>query len=313
MSVIILSVDFVYKIWNNISYSNRSSCILYKSIPPKLFLFYEYFIELLMIVIVGIFVAVIVEDYFSRYKQFYPKNPVTAFLYASVLPVCACSVIPLLYTMDKRLSFRTLVTFIIAAPLLNPYIIVLSWTVIGSVYTILRISGAFVVAFSAGYVLDVFGGLNSNSDYKTVASCQTKQCTLMGQGIIEKSYFLFIKIFPYIIIAGILGLTFELFMPINYISQFNLFHGIKQLLAFIFIGIPVYFCNGADVLLLRPLICNGLPVGTAVAFSLTSTAICVSSFIMLLRFLGRIQTLFLTLYIMIATFGIGMIINYFLP
>ncbi len=309
LSFFVLSVDFVYRTINDINYMNRSKCILNQIIPPLLFLFYEYFIELAMIVIVGIFIAVVLQAWFSRFYRFFPTNPVTAFLYASVLPVCSCSVLPLLETLDEKLSYRTLITFIVAAPLLNPYIIVLSFTVLGPLYAVLRIFSSFLLAVCAGFVLELFSGGKQAVNKHINFSCDSSNCVAPGNSPFEKSYHMFKKIIPYLVIAGILGIVSELLLPMQFMGNLNIGTGLKSLLVFVLVGIPIYFCNGTDVLFLRPLICNGMGMGTAIAFSLTSTAICISSFVMLLKFLGKKQTVILTLFILISTILLGVAIN----
>jgi uncharacterized membrane protein YraQ (UPF0718 family) len=75
----------------------------------------------------------------------------------------------------------------------------------------------------------------------------------------------------------------------------------------------MYYCNGADVILLKPLIAHsGLSLGTAMAFSLTSTSICITAIIMLIKFLNKKLTMILIGTIAILTFIIGFLINTFL-
>ena len=155
-SILFFSADIVYKTVNNITYLNRESCILYRMLPKIGFLFFEYFVELFLIVIVGIFFAAMLESMFAKYKRFYPSNTITAFFYASLLPVCACTTIPLISSMKGKLPFRTIITFVVAAPLLSPYIIMLSFSVLGMTYGILRIVSAFLMAMISGVVLEFF-------------------------------------------------------------------------------------------------------------------------------------------------------------
>ena len=61
-SILFFSADIVYKIVNNITYLNRENCILYRMLPKIGFLFFEYFVELFLIVIVGIFFAAMLES-----------------------------------------------------------------------------------------------------------------------------------------------------------------------------------------------------------------------------------------------------------
>ena len=308
MSFIILVLDFIYKRYNDISYVNKSKCFLNQALPPFLFLFYEYFIELVMIVIVGIYVSVVLESWFSRYRRFYPTNPVTAFLYASVIPVCSCSVLPLMETLNDKVSYRTLVTFIVAAPLLNPYIIVLSFTLLGPLFGVLRIAGAFVLAVSVGVIMDLLPLGHTATAGKQALACGKSACIVTG-GYMEKSYGIFRKILPYLLLAGLMGMGIEWALPHRFLGGLSLGSRLKGLLLFSMVGIPIYFCNGADILFLRPLVCSGMGLGTAISFSLTSTAICISSFIMLLKFMGRKQTVILTAVILILSLGMGLLIN----
>ena len=82
------------------------------------------------------------------------------------------------------------------------------------------------------------------------------------------------------------------------------------MLGVILAGIPLYFCNGAEVLILRPLIHHGgFSLGAAVAFSLTSTAICITSFVMILKFLGRKLTALLAVHIVVVALAISYLID----
>ena len=77
------------------------------------------------------------------------------------------------------------------------------------------------------------------------------------------------------------------------------------------IGIPLYVCNGADVLLLKPLLAyTDLTTGTAMVFSLTSSAVCISSIAMLFKFMGRKLTLILLANLTVLTLLIGFAINH---
>ncbi len=76
------------------------------------------------------------------------------------------------------------------------------------------------------------------------------------------------------------------------------------------IGIPMYLCNGADILLLRPLLdATDLTVGSAMVFSLTSSAVCISSIAMLSGYLGKKLTAVLVVTLVLITYCIGLCIS----
>ena len=119
ISALIVASDIVYKIVNNISYVNRDQCVLFRVLPKAGFILFEYVFETLVIVFIGIFISVLLGRWFLRFQRFFPKNPVTAFLYASVMPVCGCGVIPLLSSMKGRMKFVTTMSFVLAASLIS--------------------------------------------------------------------------------------------------------------------------------------------------------------------------------------------------
>ncbi|MFC2086126.1 permease [Bacteroidota bacterium] len=313
ISILLLVADYIYKSVYGISYDDKAGCIIYNNLPRWAFLIFEYFIEFTLIIIAGIFAAVILEKYFKRYKKLYPTNQVTAFLYASLLPVCSCSVIPILGLMHKKLKLRVLITFVVAAPLLNPYIIVLSFSVLGYKYALLRILLSFTMAIIIGLIVEFISKQDGKHEINPFFGCSiNKSCAVSAKDNYEKTFSIFKKVFPYILIAAIFGFLIELSNPAGILKHIFLGNNSFSTLIIIILGLPVYFCNGADVIFLKPLVeYAGLLTGSALAFSITSTAICITSFIMLLKFIGKKNTIVMTAAIFIMTFIFCYIINYF--
>ncbi len=283
-------------------------------LPKFWFLVFEYFVELFLIVVVGIFLAVLLESYFSRYKRFYPKNTITAFLYASMLPVCACTTIPLISSMRGKLRFRTIITFVVAAPLLSPYIIMLSFSVLGVRYGILRIVSAFILALVSGFVVEFFYTREETQGLIILNTCNKELCESQKSDIYQQAFDIIIKILPFLIVAGIAGIAIELIAPTNFLAGYDIPNNLVGIMLVILAGIPVYFCNGAEVLFLRPLIHqSGLSLGTAIAFSLASTSVCITSFVMLIKFMGKKLTIILVANLTIITIILALLINAIVP
>ena len=313
LSFLVLGADYIYKTVYDITSYTKEKCILYLILPKTGFLIYEYFLELLFVVVIGVFFAVLLESWFTRFKKFYPKNPFTAFIYASLIPVCSCTTIPIVKSMEGRISFRTLISFIISAPLLSPYIIVLSFSVLGFKYGILRIVCSLLLAILSGVIVEFF----YKKDKKELelsnipASKKTStNCPIVKTDKFLQTFNIMKSIFPFLILAGALGVVTELYMPVDFLERMNFSNNFFDLVIVILIGIPMYYCNGADVLLLKPLITHsGLSLGTAMAFSLTSTSICITAIVMLVKFLNRKLTMILIASIMALTFILGFLIN----
>ena len=310
LSLLFFAIDFVYRTINDISYLTREECILYRVLPKLWFLAFEYFVELLFVVVVGVFLAALLESYFTRYRRFYPKNTYTAFVYASLLPFCACTTIPVVGSMRDRLGFRTVITFVVAAPLLSPYIVLLSFGVLGTQYAILRIISAFFLAQSSGLVLEFFSTNGKMGGLTAFEGCNPNTCQVHEQDIYLRTYDIFIRLLPFLILAGVAGILIETAAPANFLAKHQISNNLPGILLVTLSGLPVYFCNGAEVLLLRPLIHqSGLALGTAIAFSLASTSVCVTSFAMLVKFIGSKLTIILLANLIIVTVVLGFLIN----
>ncbi len=311
ISVIFFIADYIYKIVEDISYTNREKCIINKFLPKAGFVFFENFVEISLLVFLGVFIAVLLEKYFLRFKKYYPKNTISAFVYASILPVCACTAIPVVKTMQEKMDMKAIVTFILAAPLLNPYIIMISFSVLGAEYVILRIIASFVLSISSGYVVNFFYSKEA-LNLEKLKVCDAASCGITNNNIYLQTWDIFKSIIPYLVAGGVLTVGLELLMPKSSVLSSIVNNSLLSEMLFLALGIPFYLCNGTDVFLLKPLLCAGMPMGTAVAFSLTSTAVCVTSFFMLFKFMGRRLTFILIIHIFIVALIIRQLIIIFL-
>jgi uncharacterized membrane protein YraQ (UPF0718 family) len=309
VSASIWAADIVYKIVNNISYVNRERCILYRILPGTGFIVFEYLLETLIIVFVGTFVAVWLGRKFLKLRRFLPQNPVTAFVYGSLIPVCSCAAIPLLSSMRGKLRFPTTMSFILAAPLLSPYIIVLSFSVLGPTYAILRIASSFVLVMVTAVILGIAQRDGRMPEMRPVGGACDKQCGVVENDIYVETLVIFRGLLPFLVIAGAIAVALEHMGSRDVLLQGWFGGGAREVLVWIMVGVPLYFCNGAEVLFLRPMMSHGFPVGTGIAFSLTSTAICTTSIAMLLRMMGTRLTVVLVASIIGVCLGLALLLN----
>ncbi len=308
LGALLWAADLAYRLIEDISYANREQCVLFRVLPRMGFIAYEYLFETIVIVFLSVFVAVMLGRWFSRFARFFPRNPIAAFFFGSLVPVCSCAAIPLISSMEGKLKFRTTMSFVLAAPLLSPQILVLSFSVLGPRYALLRIASSFVLVMITAFLL---GALRRQSETLTpaaVAGCD-RSCQAASPDPYLAAYDLFKRVLPFLIAAGALGVLLEWVGPRRFLLGYTHVRGPLGILLMIGVGIPIYFCNGAEVLFLRPLMSHGFPMGTAIAVSLTSTAICLSSIAMLFRFMGRRLTVVLLGAVILITLSIALVLN----
>jgi uncharacterized protein len=292
-AVLVMIVDIIYMNVNGLFYGNHAKCIVFRSMPKWTFYLLENIVELFIVVILGVMVGVIAEQYFRKIKRFYPKNQLLAFVYASILPVCSCGVVPLIDSMKRRTSLKVIITFVCAAPLLDPYVIFLSYTVLGLRYAILRIIASFLLSITAGVLVEFLvkrlGWLNWTENGTCGHSCDF----VVERDPFVKTIKITKKLLPYIIFAGLLSFVFAILDTKELLHDFDLNREPYSAIIMTLFGIPIYMCHGADVIFLKPFLqYTDMSIGSAMAFSLSSSVICISSIVMLSKYLGkRIATL----------------------
>jgi uncharacterized membrane protein YraQ (UPF0718 family) len=309
LSAALWLLDIVYRVSNDISYVNRERCIIHKVLPRFGFLLYEYLFETLVIVFVSVFLAVLLGRCFARFAKFIPRHPVAAFLLGALVPVCSCAAVPLLSSLEGRLRFSTTMCFVLAAPLLSPHILVLSFSVLGPTYATLRILSAFTLVMVSVGVLALCRGRGPAAGAVHVCGGCSRGCSATAPDAYLETLAIFRRALPYLLIAGVVGVGLECLGPRRVLLQGGAGSGVLGVLAWIVLGMPLYFCNGAEILFLRPLLTHGFPLGTAIAFSLTSTAICTTSVAMLLRFLGARLTGVLVGSVVLVSLLLALVLN----
>lgn len=211
-----------------------------------------------------------------------------AFAYAAILPVCSCGVVPLIDSMRRRTSLRVIITFVCAAPLLDPYIIFLSYTVLGVKYVVIRIISSFVLAMAAGWIVELLVKRLGWEDWNEDKVCG-KQCDFIAErDPFVKTLKITRKLLPYILFAGLLSFAFAMFDVKELLHDFNLNREPYSAMVMTAFGVPIYMCHGADVIFLKPFLqYTDMSIGSAMAFSLSSSAICISSIVMIAKYLGK--------------------------
>ena len=72
------------------------------------------------------------------------------------------------------------------------------------------------------------------------------------------------------------------------LHDFNLNRETYSAMVMTAFGVPIYMCKCADVIFLKPFLqYTDMSIGSAMAFSLSSSAICISSIVMIAKYLGK--------------------------
>jgi uncharacterized membrane protein YraQ (UPF0718 family) len=309
-AVLIMVTDTVYMNLNGLYDGDHTKCIVFSSMPKWSFYLLENVGELFIVVILGVMIGVIAEQYFRKIKRFYPRNQMLAFAYASILPVCSCGVVPLIDSMKRRTSLKVIVTFVCAAPLLDPYIIFLSYTVLGLKYVVIRIISAFLLAYLAGWIVELAVKKLKWDNWTENGTCGRKCDFVAERDPFVKTMKITKKLLPYILFAGLLSFVFAMLDTKELLHGINLNAEPFSSIIMTAFGVPIYMCHGADVIFLKPFLqYTDMSLGSAMAFSLSSSAICISSIVMLSKYLGKRIAALLTGVICVLIVTLSLLIN----
>jgi hypothetical protein len=211
--------------------------------------------------------------------------------------------------MQGRMKFVTTMSFVLAASLLSPYVLVLSFSVLGVTYGVLRIVSSFILVMATAYILGLLKRDDARAETVWIVAGCAKTCDGQEGDVYLETYEMFKSLLPYLLMGGALGVILELIGPRAFLLGQQTGKGLIGAFIWVLIGIPLYFCNGAEVLFLRPLVNHGFPLGTAVAFSLTSTAICTTSIAMLFKIIGKRLTVALVACVALISLALALLIN----
>lgn len=262
----------------------------------------------------GCLISGVVMKYFSK-KNILPKSMIGTTTIGSLLPLCSCGIVPMTRAMlALDVPRRAVIAFLVVTPVLNPFVIFFSYGVIGLQYTVLRIVSAFLLAFAAGIIIERIVGkeeVDAGSPIcRLCSSCVSPSASESSASGLITGWRLMLYLGRFIAIGILLGAVIGTYMPTVMVSKYlgSDFFGLFLAST---IGVPVFLCSGEDVLLLKPLLDLGLPMGHAITFTLAANGICVSSIALLFGVIGRRTTIWLTMFFWLGSLAAGYLINIF--
>lgn len=264
--------------------------------------------------VLGCVLSAIIAKILHKRGHWLPTSMFGAGMFASLMPICSCAAVPFSYSLlaTRRIKLRAVVCFMVIAPVLNPFVISFSYGMLGWEYTLWRIVTVWILGIATGYIVEWFAGEVDDADPNAGAtSC--KGCTgglhIDGEATIWDSAFELMRyLAPYMIIGTVMGALVSVYMPPYVVGKYlsNRFLGLVLAAG---IGVPLFLCSGEDILILKPLVDLGLPMGHAIALTLAGNGICISSIALLIPLFGKRATWIITAAFFFGSLGFGLLIN----
>jgi len=266
---------------------------------------------------IGTYLAGVLSDWFDRGILKPPGSMIGAAVFGALVPMCSCGAAPIASSLAATGKKRTALVFLLVAPILSPSVMFMSYGVLGWQYLVARIAGTMLLAFALTFILDRLSrGQEVYSISHVPVSCGGG-CVAARSGNESRSgllrgFRMALELHPYILVGIIIGAAVSAYLPEEWVTSY-FSHPLLGLFAASGLGIPVYMCTGEEIPLLQPLLDMGLPLGHAIAFTITGNAICIASYLILLPLFGKKVAIGMVVGLFVGSFLIGAGINLLVP
>lgn len=128
-------------------------------------IFLSILIEAVPFILLGVFASALIQTFVSEktIQKYIPRNPFLALIPASlfgiIAPICECAIVPVVRRLIKKgMPLHIGFVFLIAAPILNPVVILSTFYAFRNDLTVLysRMALGLFVAITAGLIIYIF-------------------------------------------------------------------------------------------------------------------------------------------------------------
>jgi len=213
---------------------------------------------------------------------------VMAVLFGAVTPFCACSTVPMtLGLLESGVSFGTVMSFVIALPLMDPLVFILLGTFMGWYIAIwfFVLTSIFAVLF--GVLFEKMGWANQIKHVRIKGGMHEDDNELLI-GYKNKLKASFIKayadlkgVFIYIIIGVAIGAAIYGYMPTDLLANVAGRDNPFAVVIVALIGMPLYIRIEAAIPIGLALIEKGASIGAVIAFIISGAGIAIPELTML--------------------------------
>ena len=248
-------------------------------------------------------------------------------MFGSITPFCSCSSIPVFLGFTSAgIPLGITMAFLITSPLINEVAVLLLVGLLGWQFTVLYILVGISVGVLSGMFLDAIKAERWLQDFAAKALAQGQQdndaalapTTESTSAQAEKITFkqrhqfaaeevlsIFKRIWKWVIIGVGLGAALHGFVPDGWIAEHLGAGQWWSVPAAVLLGIPLYSNATGVIPIMESLLINGLPVGTTLAFCMSTVAASFPEFVLLKqvmqwRLLATVFAILLTAFTLIG-------------
>jgi uncharacterized protein len=231
----------------------------------------------------------------------------SAALFGAVTPFCSCSSIPIFLSFIRAgIPLGTALTFLVTSPLINEYLVVLMFGFFGLKVTVLYILSGLTLGMVSGTLI---GHLhlekNLEKDFrnlsKPVKSMKYKNIRARFAYGLNEGCEIVKQLWLWVLFGVGVGALIHNYVPQELVQQLIGKGGIFTVPLAVLLGVPMYGSCAAILPIALVLFDKGLPLGTALAFTMAVSALSLPEAIILRR---AMNLKLISIFFGIVTLGI---------
>ncbi|MFW1676220.1 permease [Pontibacter sp. JAM-7] len=250
-------------------------------------------------------------------------------LFGAITPFCSCSSIPLFLGFTSAgIPVGVTMAFLLTSPLINEVAILLLLSLLGWKLTLLYLITGMSVGMIGGLVLDrlhaerllqpfaakAYQQAGSNAVSRPATAASTATAITMEQRhqfARDETLDIFSRVWKWVFIGVGLGAALHGYVPDGWLEQ-HLHNGQWwNVPAAVLLGIPLYSNATGIIPVMESLLLKGLPVGTTLAFCMSTVAASFPEFILLKQVMQWRLLMILLIMLLVAFTLAGWLLNLF--
>lgn len=220
---------------------------------------------------------------------------VLASLIGTVTPFCSCSSVPIFIGfVEAGVPLGVTFAFLITSPLVNEAAVAALWATLGFQATVIYVASGVILGTLGGYLIGLLKlekyvedfvykmkvGKQSTEDQKLTMKERADYAFESVKEIVG-------RVWLYVIIGVAIGGIFHGYAPEGILGKYAGKDNLFAVPIAVLIGVPLYSNVMAMIPIVESLIGKGLPVGTALAFLMSVTAVSLPEMIILRKVLKK--------------------------
>ncbi|WP_221799741.1 permease [Oceanobacter mangrovi] len=251
-----------------------------------------------------------------------------ASMFGAITPFCSCSSIPVFLGFSAAgIPVGFTMAFLLTSPLINEVAVVMLLSLLGWKFTLIYILAGMAVGILGGFLLDLIHAERWLQSFAAKALQQASaQTATADDGEAEaiswrdrhefardETRDIFSRVWKWVLIGVGLGAALHGFVPDGWIQQHLGSGQWWSVPAAVLLGIPLYSNATGVIPVMESLIQNGLPVGTTLAFCMSTVAASFPEFILLKQVMQWRLLALLFVLLLVAFTLLGWLFNALMP